>query len=636
MNVRKLLHSRFVSSIENLHSSSCNDTMLAAIRGGMSTADDRAPELATILEAVRRRGTASLDQIRLNLSMSGRAFEKVVLDLIKLGHARWVGDCLVVAPFAMLWNEHRNGHRYNLPQPASQSAWCRDSVKRRILTRPFASEVITELSPHWIARMPKDYLGRLGRIHKKNFEAWSLASQLGCQETTVGSVASNMRDINAEVGSVASSSMSHPQRMLRGPLRKVSGPHKVTPQTPPQNENDGCTCKSGVCGVIHKDSIPVYLLSSSLRSLERPVLQEQRKIGGVDLDPPIIQDDSYPAGGDQGDLVVSSVDPDNPDLDSDGLQIPMAPLAGYDPRIEYDPYVNAYINEMEEEARRPRARRKRSEAPVAGEQDHRFVAVWLAHRALHEKWDENGVAAKDGAFSMAGAGSRSQAWLEWQKLSLEQRTSAFEKVAITLAWRAQIGLKSQQAVWYIKDRSWARVPSHFSLPSPTALHETAATPASGAAPDYWVAGLRHFLKTGSPVLIPGNRCPTDWAAWPHDRRAQLADGMRRLVALDGETALAKLKDRSPAAEMYMRLIPVIAAPAPVDAPAAEAVEKPEAPQPARRPAPAGLMRTVGIQSAIKSAARGAKFWPEKPKRGTFSQEQLAAYCADVGLTSTRH
>lgn len=227
--------------------------------------------------------------------------------------------------------------------------------------------------------------------------------------------------------------------------------------------------------------------------------------------------------------------PDNDiDLDADGLQVATV-ITGDADDADWSYLADFVDGEVEAERSKPiapskpkgrkgarrcegvekpkaAARRSFAERPKAkkaGEDDQRFCAVWIAHQRRHEKWGPDGVAATDGAFGMAGAGSRTAAWAAWQDLSESQQIAAARDVEATLEWRAGRGLKLQMVLWYIKDRSWEKRPKPAYPPISLKIAPPVAPPvrpAAGARPAP-VGNISHRLGAVINVTTSNLRPP---------------------------------------------------------------------------------------------------------------------------------
>lgn len=373
------------------------------------------------------------------------------------------------------------------------------------------------------------------------------------------------------------------------------------------------------------------------------------------------------------------------DLNEDGLQVPVVgnsdtwaddewSIADFVDRkaaLESAPIDTSLPADPAKPARKPAVRSVKKSTRI-GDSDPRFQAVWVAHQRVHEKWDENGIAADDGKFGMAGVGSRRQAWSAWQALSEAHKTDAAQLVDETLRWRSAKGWVTQAVYWYLKDRTWTQIPRNLASPSPPALP---FPPAKGSAAkqytDQWQVGVRFWLETGSSIAIPGGRCPSDWAGWSPEMRLKLAAAVRAIGEVKvrsraGErrvSALEVARERAPAAAAYVEQLgdvglavrpeppapaaeadPERQAVAAVNELLAEASSRPDSPvDVAAIKNPAAKLRALGASAVIAAAGR-ANDLPSavaRPRRASMTPEEVAAYCRSVGASipaprSTRH
>lgn len=253
-----------------------------------------------------------------------------------------------------------------------------------------------------------------------------------------------------------------------------------------------------------------------------------------------------------------------------------------------------------------RGRRTLAEREKAQPEDQRAERIWIAHRKAHEKWDENGVASPDGAFGMAGVGSRTHFFAAWRELAETDKDAAAELVEQTIEWRAKRGWRTQAAAYYLRDRSWTSLPKVLSFP------KSRVPSAPMTTDDHWTQGVAAWIKAGNPVMIPGGHNPEDWALWPQDRRDLFVAAGRAVVSRD-PAALDRLKRRSLLAWAAVAGQPV---PATMDIGRLSEADR----------------RALAVKGLVGAATRGSKipFEPRK-KHATLSPAELAAYCRDVGL-----
>lgn len=289
------------------------------------------------------------------------------------------------------------------------------------------------------------------------------------------------------------------------------------------------------------------------------------------------------------------------DPELEGASAPMPAAAA--PQVARQP---AEVSSPRQEPKPP-SKGKRSLEPKVGSDDGDFVRVWDAHRRAHEKWDANGIAAEDGAFGIAGVGRRDMAWRAWTALPSNERAAAARHVDDVIAWRQRSGYKLQQVRYYLTDLEWRKF-SASAAPSFTSSR--AASPSRSAADpstDYWIAGVRSWLRTGGHALIPGGLNPDDLAMWPEADRETFMAKLSAILESDGAAARAALKRRAPAVLVSLQGEPVTT------------------------PAIATDRREVGLAAAQRQAVRAVKA-DTGHRTGRMSQDAVDAYCEKVGVS----
>ena len=532
MNLRKLLHVRFVASIENAHSPACNERMANILRG-RKPCGEHSGVLVDLLLLVRKQGRVSLAEAREHMQMSGRMFEASLVAIAQQRYGIWRGDTLILAPFCM--ERHAHAARYVEPQPAGSGIMFTEWLKLRINSRE-DHKPADECSPGW-------------HYAKKS------------RGVRVGSLTPGWGP-----GGVSHTSRSYSSGVSHTRVGSLT-PHAI-------------------------ESMQVNHFPS-LRSGKVRELLPQPRSSEFDRDRPIIHNEDLPARS-TNDQIMATSQPTPGKLEDDLVIVGEAATASQE--------VAADGKDVEKPKQEPKRQSKAKRAvQLPGQDDAEFCAMWAAHKKFHEKWDENGVAAVDGAFGMAGTGSRLNAWKVWQTLPQTERAAAADKAAVTIEWRAKMGWKPQQVLYYLKDKSWRQLDPLYRKAAPARKGKKATPAPATCTTDFGLDAFRHYLKTGRHALLPGGNDPADFPTWNPAERERFLETVKKAIGIGGDKVLDILARRSTHAHRHVSAALGRGAP----------------------PKPAG--RT--IVAPIK------RMHQAPPKRAVMAPDDIQAYCASVGVSA---
>lgn len=578
-NLRKRLHNVLVASIER-----ANFYQLQSIgieRAKLEAAKRAVPDRALMaMVSASWTSPVPLVSVQVVTGHSARALEKEVLALIRAGFAHWRGEStLVVSPTPIPRDHHRHSHRYTHPN-RKVNAWSASTQASRVARRDRRSEKL----------LPLEVVGEACMLEKNGAGDPTLGSAGGAGDPIQYTSITTSEEIFAESLTPRKNGAGDPK------MGSELGPGGVP--CAKSNVYDG-TSSLRLEG--NRSSLRSDLLSrggsATRNSSSDPTCGSHATI---DIDPTIIQSDicqTTATDHSSSTTPMPARSPMQPSSSPAGSKVKSARRGKQEARPSPAPSAAP--------AASPPIAKPMGPSAWQGLKDSRFGRVWDRWYRAHHARDER-------------TSSREAAYRAWADLKPDHQDAAAKAAdAYCAAYEADLDRPIETLNGWLRARGWKpAAPKVAANPEKRAsgLQKRSGGPSVMTPEAIWLAGCQFLLKTGKGTLLPGNPPLLDWAGWKAAQRTAFVTAMKAALEQPGASA-EKLRSACP--DGYMAVTGQK-----IDLLRDSQGKRVKAHFEAR-----AALGTALLATETKMAA------PPRPARAVFTQQELEAYCRDVGLTS---